>query len=59
MLHGLTGLALRIAPLERALTWHRILLGVLPEERTEWRASVPGWPAESVGPGPLDVVPGA
>ncbi len=57
-LHELTGLALRIAPLERALTWHRILRGVLPEERAGWQASVPGRPAESVGPGPLDVVPG-
>ncbi len=59
VLRELTGLALRIAPLERALTWHRILRGVLPEERAEWQASVPGWLAQSVGPGPLDVVPGA
>ena len=35
----LVDLALRVAPLQRALTWHRILLGVSPDERAEWQAS--------------------
>jgi hypothetical protein len=57
VLRELAGSALRIAPLARALTWRRVLLGVLPPERAEWQASVPGWLAESAGPGPLDAAP--
>jgi hypothetical protein len=49
-------LALRVAPLARALTWRRILGGVHPDERAEWADSVPGWTAESLEPGPLAVV---
>ena len=59
VLHELVDLALQVAPLERALTWHRILLGIHPEERAEWQASVPGWAAETAEPGPLAGVPGA
>jgi hypothetical protein len=36
-------LALRVAPLPRALTWRRILRGVHPAERGEWPDAVPGW----------------
>ncbi len=50
---------LSVAPLERALTWHRILLGVHAGERAGWQASVPGWAAETAEPGPLAGVPGA
>jgi hypothetical protein len=46
-------LALRVAPLARALTWRRILRGVHPDERAEWADSVPGWTAEYLEPGPL------
>lgn len=46
-------LALRVAPLARALTWRRILRGVHPGERAGWAASVPGWTAEHLEPGPL------
>ncbi|MGY1714550.1 hypothetical protein ACI78R_08845 [Geodermatophilus sp. SYSU D01106] len=53
-LRELAGLALRVAPLARALTWHRILRAVHPDEAAPWQASVPGWVAESVAPGPLD-----
>ncbi len=59
VLHELVDLALQVTPLERALTWHRILLGVHADERAEWQASVPGWAAETVEPGPLAGVPGA
>jgi hypothetical protein len=59
VLCGLVDLALQVAPLERALTWHRILRGVHPGERAEWQASVPGWAAETAEPGPLAGVPGA
>ncbi|TFV65672.1 UNVERIFIED_ORG: aminoglycoside phosphotransferase family protein [Bacillus sp. AZ43] len=52
-------LALRVAPLARALTWRRILRGVIPEERAEWADSVPGWTAEQLSPGPLAVAPAA
>ena len=52
-------LALQVTPLERSLTWHRILLGIHPQERAEWQASVPGWAAETAEPGPLDGVPGS
>jgi hypothetical protein len=55
----LADLALSVTPLERSLTWHRILLGVHAGERAEWQASVPGWAAETAEPGPLAGVPGA
>ena len=55
----LVDLALQVAPLERSLTWHRILLGIHAAERAEWQASVPGWAAETAEPGPLAGVPGA
>ncbi len=58
VLRELVDLALQVTPLERSLTWHRILLGVHPDERAEWQASVPGWAAETAEPGPLDGVPG-
>ncbi len=45
--------ALRVGPLQRALTWHRILHGVHPDERAQWADSVPGWTAEHLEPGPL------
>jgi hypothetical protein len=50
-------LALRVAPLARALTWRRILRGVHPGERAEWAGSVPGWTAEYLEPGPLAAAP--
>lgn len=46
-------LALRVAPLARALSWRRILDGVHPDERGEWQASVADWAAEHLAPGPL------
>ena len=46
-------LALRIGPLQRALTWRRILAGVHADERAEWAGSVPGWTAEHLAPGTL------
>jgi hypothetical protein len=46
-------LALTIGPLQRALTWRRILRGVHPAERVEWQDAVPGWTAESLEPGTL------
>jgi hypothetical protein len=46
-------LALRVGPLQRALTWRRILRGVHPAERAEWADAVPGWTAEHLGPGTL------
>jgi hypothetical protein len=46
-------LALRVAPLPRAMTWQRILRGVHPAERTEWLDAVPGWAAEYLEPGTL------
>ena len=42
-----------MAPLQRALTWRRILRGVHPAERAEWQDSVPGWTAEYLEPGTL------
>lgn len=59
VLRELCDVALQVAPLQRALTWHRILRGVHAGERAEWQASVPGWVAESLEPGPLAGVPGA
>jgi len=50
-------LALRIGPLQRALTWRRILRGVHPDERAEWAGSVPGWTAEHLAPGTLTAAP--
>jgi hypothetical protein len=46
-------LALAAGPLQRALTWRRILRGVHPAERTEWQGSVAGWTAEYLEPGSL------
>jgi hypothetical protein len=46
-------LALTIGPLQRALTWRRILRGVHPAERAEWQDAVPGWTAEYLEPGTL------
>jgi hypothetical protein len=50
-------LALRIGPLQRALTWRRILRGVHSGERAEWADSVPGWTAEHLEPGTLTAAP--
>ncbi|WP_236831090.1 phosphotransferase [Blastococcus sp. KM273128] len=52
-LRGLCDLALHVAPLQRALTWRRILRGVHEGERAEWVGAVPGWTAEHLAPGPL------
>jgi hypothetical protein len=52
-LRELCDVALQVGPLQRALTWRRILRGVHPAERTEWADSVPGWTAEHLGPGSL------
>jgi hypothetical protein len=53
-LRELCGVALRVGPPARALTWHRILLGIHPAERAEWAASVPGWMATYLEPDSLD-----
>lgn len=53
-LRELCGIALRIGPPTRALTWRRILLGIHPAEREEWDPSVPGWMAEYLESGSLD-----
>jgi hypothetical protein len=53
MLRQQCDLALLLGPLQRALTWRRILRGVHPAERIEWQGSVPGWTAEHLEPGPL------
>jgi hypothetical protein len=58
VLHELVDSALQVTPLERSLTWRRILLGIHPDERADWQASVPGWAAETMEPGPLAGVPG-
>ncbi len=47
------GLALAVGPLQRALTWRRVLRGVVPSERAEWADSVPGWTAEHLESGSL------
>ncbi|TYP84618.1 aminoglycoside phosphotransferase family protein [Blastococcus xanthinilyticus] len=52
-LRELCDVALRVAPLQRALTWRRILRGVHEAERAEWAGAVPGWTAEHLAPGPL------
>jgi hypothetical protein len=48
--------ALRVGPLQRALSWRRILRGVHPAELPEWQAAVPGWTAEHLEPSTLDPV---
>ncbi len=50
-------LALQVGPLQRALTWRRILRGAHPAERAEWADSVPGWTAEHFEPGTLTAAP--
>ena len=57
-LRELADVALRAAPLPRAMTWRRILRGVHPAERAEWQDAVPGWTAEYLEPGIL-VAPAA
>jgi hypothetical protein len=52
-LRELCGLALRVSPPARALTWRRILLGIHPADRVEWNDAVPGWMAEYLEPGSL------
>jgi hypothetical protein len=52
-------LALRVAPLPRAMTWRRILRGVHPAERTEWLDAVPWWTAQYLEPGILTPVAAA
>jgi hypothetical protein len=52
-------LALAVGPLQRALSWRRILRGVLPAERAEWADAVPGWTAEYLEPGTLTPAPQA
>jgi hypothetical protein len=49
--------ALQVGPLQRALTWRRILRGVHPDERAEWADAVPGWTAEHLEPGALTAAP--
>jgi hypothetical protein len=46
-------LALRVGPLQRALTWRRILRGVHEADRGEWQDIVPGWTAEHLQPSTL------
>ena len=58
VLRELCDVALRVAPLLRAHTWQRILVGLLPAERAEWQPHVARWAAESLEPGPLASVPG-
>ncbi|MGY2085700.1 phosphotransferase [Blastococcus sp. SYSU DS0539] len=52
-LRELRDVALRVGPLQRALTWRRILRGIPADERAGWAAQVPGWTAEHLAPGPL------
>lgn len=52
-LRELADVALRVAPLPRAMTWRRILRGVHPADRAEWLDAVPGWAAEYLEPGIL------
>jgi Phosphotransferase enzyme family len=58
-LRELVDVALEVAPLQRALTWQRVLSGVRGDERAEWLGSVPGWTAEHLEPGPLAGAPRA
>ncbi|MCA0143390.1 phosphotransferase [Blastococcus sp. LR1] len=53
-LRELCGLALRIGPLQRGLSWRRILRGVHPEERVEWADQVARWTAMHLAPGTLE-----
>jgi hypothetical protein len=50
-------LALWVGPLQRALSWRRILRGVHPGERAQWQDSVPGWTAEHLERGTLTAAP--
>ncbi|TFV75539.1 aminoglycoside phosphotransferase family protein [Blastococcus sp. CT_GayMR19] len=50
--------ALQVGPLQRALTWRRILQGVHADEVGEWADAVPGWTAEHLAPGTLSAAPG-
>lgn len=50
-------LALRVGPLQRALTWRRSLRGVHLAVRAEWADAVPGCTAEHVRPGTLSTAP--
>jgi hypothetical protein len=50
-------LALQVGPLQRALTWRRILRGVHADELGEWADAVPGWTAEHLAPGTLTAAP--
>jgi hypothetical protein len=52
-LRAQAALAVRVGALSRAITWRRILRGVHPAERAEWRGAVPGWAREFRGPGIL------
>ena len=52
-LRELCAAALQVGPLQRALTWRRILRGVHADERAEWQDAVPGWTAEHLEPGTL------
>ena len=51
-------LALQVGPLQRALTWRRILRGVHADEVGEWADAVPGWTAEHLAPSTLSAAPG-
>jgi hypothetical protein len=50
-------LALEVGPLQRALTWRRILRGIHADERAEWAGSLPGWMADHLQPGLLAAAP--
>jgi hypothetical protein len=50
-------LALWVGPLQRALSWRRILRGVHPGERAQWQDSVPGWTGEHLERGTLTAAP--
>ena len=52
-------LALSVGPLQRALTWRRILRGVHVSERVAWQEYVAGWTAEYLEPGTRAVSPAA
>ncbi len=56
-LEELSELALRAGPLQRALTWRRVLAGVVPDERAEWQESVASWTAEHLEQGSLGITP--
>ena len=52
-LRELCAVALRVGPLQRALSWRRILRGVRADELPEWQGAVPGWIAEHLELGTL------